>query len=285
MRLFAVLASLIFLAVPSPIISAQSSRASSDDSRLRAAAAFDEGQNAQQRGDLNSAVRLYTAAIAADPALYQAYYQRGTALIGLGRERDAEADLKKVTALEPKFARAHRALGLMFLDRGQTDDARQEFARAIELEPKLTGVRIYYASALIKSGDPGGAIEHLRFAIDQKEEAPLAYALIGVSEERLGKTAEAFADYSRALEIDPANATAHEGRARLFENRGEFGKAIEDYTAAYRAQPSRELTVKLAELHTRLGQLQAAIQLYRRLLLEKPGDLLIRAEMARLMVE
>ena len=66
---------------------------------------------------------------------------------------------------------------------------------------------------------------------------------------------------------------------------GDVTKAIEDYSAAYRNQPSRELAIKLAELHTRAGQAQAAIQLYRRLLLEKPDDLAIRVEMACLMGE
>jgi tetratricopeptide (TPR) repeat protein len=267
------------------VVSGQSTRATSDGGKHSAAAAFDQGQNAQQRGDLNSAVKFYTAAIAADASLFQAYYQRATALVGLGREAEAQADLKKVTELEPNFARAHRGLGQMSLDRGQIEDAKRELARAIELDPKLTGVRIYYASALLRSGEPQRAIEHLRFAIEQREEVTLAYALAGVAEERLGKLPEAFADYSRGVELDANNATAHEGRARLFEARGETAKAIEDYSAAYRTQPSRELAVKLAELHTRAGQAQAAIQLYRRLLLEKPEDFAIRVEMACLMAE
>src|SRR5215470_15447393 len=101
----------------------QTARASSDGSKLSAAAAFEEGQNAQQRGDLNSAIRFYTSAIAADASLYQAYYQRGTALLSQGRESDALADLRKVIELEPKFARAHRTLGQIFLDRGKIEEA------------------------------------------------------------------------------------------------------------------------------------------------------------------
>lgn len=278
-------ASIILLLFTSRVGLAQGTRATAPDSKQTAAAAFDEGQNAQQRGDLYSAVRLYTTAITAEPKLFQAYYQRATALIALKREADAEADLKKTIELEPGFARAHRALGQIWLDRGKTDDAKRALAQAVELDPKLTGVRLYYASALIKSGEPQRAIEHLQYAIAQREETPLAYALLGVAEERLGKTEEAFGDYSRAIELDAANAIAHEGRGRLFESRGELAKAIEEYTAAYRPQPSREAAIKLAELHTRAGQPQAAIQLYRRLLLDKPDDLAVRAEMACLLAD
>ena len=283
MRFFALFVALVFLLLPTREASAQSSRATVTDNKRSAAAAFDEGQNAQQRGDLNSALKLYTAAIASDPSLFQAYYQRATALIALSREPEAEADLKKVIEIEPNFARARRALGQMWIDRGQTEDAKRELALAIESEPKLTGVRIIYASALLKLGTPELAIEHLRFAIEQKEEVPLAYALLGVAEERLGKTSEAFSDYSRAIELEPNNATAHEGRGRLLEARSETTKAIEEYTIAYRYQPSREAAIRLAELHRRAGQLQAAIQLYRRLLLERPDDLALRVDMASLM--
>lgn len=285
MPFLAFLASVVLIILPSRALPVQSSRALSSNPQRSAAESFDEGQTAQQRGDLYSAVKLYTAAVSSDPSLFQAYYQRATALLALGRESEAEADLKKVTELEPKFARAHRALGQMWSDRGQTEAASQELAKAIELEPKLTGTRIYYASALLKLGKPESAIEHLRVAIELKEQVPFAYALLGVAEERLGKQTEALADYSRAIELDSANGTAHEGRGRLFEARGEVAKAIEEYSAAYRSQPSREAAIKLAELHRQAGQLQAAIQLYRRLLLERPDDLISRMEMASLMAD
>ena len=120
MRFFRFFAPLILL-LGSPLVSAQTNHTISTDVKQSAAAAFEEGQTAQQRGDLNSAVRFYTKAIAADQSLFQAYYQRATALLGLGREGEAEADLKKVVEIEPTFARAHRGLGQMLLDRGRTE--------------------------------------------------------------------------------------------------------------------------------------------------------------------
>ncbi|HKP84634.1 MAG TPA: tetratricopeptide repeat protein [Blastocatellia bacterium] len=283
MGVFSNITLIAFMLFASPYAPAQSARGQADTKS--AAAAFEEGQNAQQRGDLNSAVRLYTSALASDPALYQAYYQRATALIALGRDKEAEPDLKKVIELKPDFARAHRALGNILLDRGMTDEAKRELGRAIELDPKLTGVRIFYASALIKSGENQKAIETLRQAIELGEASALAFALIGVAEERAGKAEEAFADYSRAIVMDTTIATAREGRARLHEARGDIAKAIEDYTAAYRAQPSQDVALRLANLHLRAGQPQAALQVYRLLMNERPNDFELRAEAARLMNE
>lgn len=285
MRLFSPSILIAFLLLALPRALAQAPRANPVDAKQNAAAAFERGQNAQQRGELDSAVRFYTNAITSDPTLYQAHYQRATALIALGRDKEAEADLKKVIEAKPDFARAHRALGQILLDRGSTEDAKREFARAIELDPKLAGIRLYHASALIKSGENQKAIENLHAAIELGEANALVYALLGVAEERLGKPDEAFADYSRAIEMDKTAAPAREGRARIYEARGEPAKAIEDYVIAYRAQPSQDTAIKLAGLYTRVGKPEAALQIYRFLITERPNDFLLRAEIARLMNE
>jgi superkiller protein 3 len=262
----------------------QSPRANSSNIKQDPAAAFEEGQNAHQRGDLNAAVRLYTTAVTADPTLVLGYYQRAVAFIDLHRGSEAEADLKRVIELQPGFARAHRGLGRLLLDQGRTDESKRAFARALELDPKLAGVRIDYASAMIKSGDAAGALSQLDAAIANGEATALAHALLGVAHERLGKIDEAFAAYGRALEMDPNSAAAREGRARLYETQGDVAKAIADYTVAYRAVLSPEVALKLARLHARAGQAQAAIQVYRRLLLER-DDFAVRIEMAKVMLE
>jgi tetratricopeptide (TPR) repeat protein len=267
-------------------LGAYSGQASSPQpGRQTAAAAFEEGQNAQQRGDLHLAVKHYTNAIIADPTLFQVYYQRGTALMGLGRDAEAERDFRKVIELQPDFTRAHRALGLLLLHRGETEESKREFARALELDPRLSGVRTYYASALIKGGDAAGAIEQLRIAIAQGEASPEAFALLGLAQERVGKPDDALADYNRAIAMDASNPIAREGRGRLFESRGDTQRAVEDYTVAYQAVPSREIALRLARLYGRTGQAQAAIQLYRGLLQEKPDDMSARVEMLRLMAD
>lgn len=253
------------------------------DSKQEAAHAFEEGQNAHQRGDLTLAVRFYSSAIEADPTLFQAYYQRANALVQLSREAEAEADFKKAVEINPSFARAHRGLGRVLLDRGMTEEARHALSRSLELDPKLKETRIYLASALLKLGDSERAAATLKEAIAGGETDSLTVALLGVATERLGKMDEAFSHYSRSIEMEPTNATAREGRARLLDARGDAVGAIEDLTIAWQSQPSSEIALRLARLYTRAGRAQAAIQIYRNLIRERPEDLNLRAEMIRLM--
>jgi tetratricopeptide (TPR) repeat protein len=273
------------LMLSATVLYAQSNHNGSDDARQRAAILFEKGQTEQAHGNLNNAVRRYTEAISSDPGLYQAYYQRALALMSLGEVDEAQTDLRQVVKLGPDFARGHRALGQLYLDRGLTPDAIQELETALKLEPQLTGVRLYYASALIKTGKPAAAIDQLHTANTQGEASSLTYALLGVAEERTGKTSEAFADYSQAIQMNANEATAREGRARLLEARGDFQKAIEDCAIAYRSQPSPDIGIKLAQLHLHAGQPDSAILIYRALLNERPNDLTLRADMLRIMAD
>jgi protein O-GlcNAc transferase len=283
MRLYISIVFICFVAIFTT--AAQTRRTPIDNSPQSAAQAFEEGQNFQERGELNNALRMYSAAITAEPKLFQAYYQRATVYISLGRDREAQDDLKKVLELKPDFARAYRAIGPIYLDAGKTDEAIQAFAKALELDPTLTGVRVFYASALIKKNEPAKALIQLQTAIEKGEKTALAYALLGLAEERTNKFDEAFADYNRAIEMDATSATALEGRARLHEKKGALDKAISDYSASYKSQPSREVEFRLASLYGRAGQPQAALSIYRRMLIEKPDDLPVRIEMAQVLNE
>lgn len=246
---------------------------------------FEQGQNAHERGNLNSAVKLYSGAIQKDPTRYQVYYQRAVALIALERSSEAESDLRKTIELEPDFPKAHRALGRLLLDRGITDEAEQEFERALDLDPKLEGVRLYYGSALIKTGQPARAVEQLKSAIQQNEGNALAYALLGVAEERLGNKDSALNDYSQSIAMEPNEVIAREGRARLYEGRSELKKAIDDATVAYQQHPSPDSAVKLAELHFKAGNPDIALQIYRDQVAQRPNDLALHADLIHLMAD
>jgi tetratricopeptide (TPR) repeat protein len=279
MRFFITVASLLMLAAIG------ASAQTPGDSKQIAAQAFENGQNAQERGDFTTAVRFYTEAIKAEPAVFQIYYQRATALLRLGRTDESETDLKKVVELRADFARAYRLLGQIYLDKDKNEEAKQHFARALELDPKMRDTRMLYASALLKTSDFAKAIAELRAAIEQGEATALTYALLGMAEERADKLDEALADFSRALEMQPQHATALEGRARVYEKRGALDKAIADYSLVYKQQPSPDLALRLAALNVRAGQLPAAIHIYRALLVEKPDDMNLRTEILQLMIK
>jgi tetratricopeptide (TPR) repeat protein len=52
-----------------------------------------------------------------------------------------------------------------------------------------------------------------------------------------GKYDEAIADYTKAISLDPNDATAYTNRGLAYESKGEVDRAIADYTKAIEINP------------------------------------------------
>mgnify|MGYP001390208608 CR=1 FL=1 len=86
-----------------------------------------------RRGDAAAAVDILDELIAEEPGYSSAHFNRANALLALGRNEDAIAAFRAVTALEPDHIDAHRALAFQWLSRGDRDRAMDHFARTYDL--------------------------------------------------------------------------------------------------------------------------------------------------------
>ncbi len=65
---------------------------------------------------------------------------------------------------------------------------------------------------------------------------------------KIGKFAEALADFNQALEIDPKIVAAYSGRARVYEKQKSYKKAIDEYTLALQNMPPTDKEQQAAGL-------------------------------------
>jgi tetratricopeptide (TPR) repeat protein len=75
-------------------------------------------------------------------------------------------------------------------------------------------------------------------AIERDPAYALAYNNRGVTYADLGRSEEALADYTRAIELDPADATAYSNRGVTYKNLGRTEEALADYTRAIERDPT-----------------------------------------------
>lgn len=135
----------------------------------------------QQDGDFEEALKGYERVLEIDPGSQGALYNKGTALLALGRDAEAEAVLWDVLEAAPDHVLAAKTLGEYYI--GQE----------------------HYKSALT-------ALEPVAKA--RPEFADLQY-LSGYSCEQLGLRDAAITYYESALEYVPDHAEAREGLARM----------------------------------------------------------------------
>ena len=136
-----------------------------------------EGLQAQQSGDYEKALAVFTRAIKRDPKDAQAYFYRGVVLSGASQFDEAAKDYSKSIELKPDHADAFWSRGYSYANAKKYDLAIADYTRALELGAKEALVRGLRATVYY----------------------------------RMKMYAEADADLNKVLEMDPKDAKAKEG--------------------------------------------------------------------------
>jgi tetratricopeptide (TPR) repeat protein len=197
-------------------------------------------------GDHRRMMADCTAALAADPALAEAYRLRGRAHERLKEAEAALADYAALLKLRPGDAAAHAARAGVFLyARNDPAAAIAEYGQAIRLDPSRAdyrGGRAHahyerreYERALADYDEavrlnPGRAPGTMPLFVVEESDlgAALAYFGRGLVYEAKKLDRKALEDYSRAIELNPGAALFYGARAKVYQRLGEEFRAAED---------------------------------------------------------
>src|SRR5512145_3297188 len=72
---------------------------------------FERGQNAHARGEFEKALQFYEQALKVRPEFPEAEFQKGGALVSLGRLPEAETAFKRAIALKKNWSLPYSAMG------------------------------------------------------------------------------------------------------------------------------------------------------------------------------
>jgi len=248
------------------------------------------GRDALAEGRSDEAEQLLGRAIGLDPQRFWAWFAMGMCHYDQGRYDQAAADYSVCTVLEPAFAWAHANRGLALAMAGRLSEARLAYNRALELDPKLTETRLNRALTYLELGHARAALSDLEI-VQQTDSAASVTVLTAMAEalSRLGRHREAEhafaealelqpndpeirlvrgfsriernpeaarADLKRVLELDPEQARAWVGLARLEED--DPNQALAHLNRAIEVDPSFLDAVELRALfRARLGRRSA----------------------------
>jgi Flp pilus assembly protein TadD len=98
-------------------------------------------------------------------------YQRGLELLGRGSAAAAAQLLERAAAAEPGSRSVLEALARAQFDAGRYAAAAGSFRRIVEASPSDDYAQFGLGLALARTGDPGGAAEHLALAAAMRPEA------------------------------------------------------------------------------------------------------------------
>jgi tetratricopeptide (TPR) repeat protein len=191
---------------------ASAAHAQTDDASAMAVALFQKGQDAHEKGDLNSAIDFYTKALELLPEFPEAELQRGNAFMSLGKFADAERSYRRSIDLREDWSLAMSSLGSLLVTEKKFDEAAGLLNRSLELDAMNPLALSAMADLLIETG---ASTETLRAYLGRLQEfagkvRPTAGVLASKAalEERLGDRAAARESASRALQMDSNSRAA-----------------------------------------------------------------------------
>ncbi|HEX7296985.1 MAG TPA: tetratricopeptide repeat protein [Pyrinomonadaceae bacterium] len=220
---------------------------------------FERGQNAHARGDLEKALEFYEQALKVRPEFPEAEFQKGGALVSLGRLAEAEAAFKRAIALKKNWSLPYSALGTLFVKQSRDSEAEAMFRQALTIDPQDAIALRLLADQKLRSGATKEALDLARKATSTKAAPASSWVVLAMAERANGDKVTAKKILDQVLETDPANLAALIERADLSTEAKTYDAAIEDLRTADKSKPGdKTILSRLAYVYQQAGRLDEA---------------------------
>jgi Flp pilus assembly protein TadD len=212
-------------------------------------------------GDLAGVAARYERVLATDPEQWDALYLYGTALLQLGRLREAIDIFQRAAMLRPGIPDVYNNLGVAYQGLGEVDEAVRAYRSAIEFKPDFDLAHVNLARLLASAGRFAEAEISLHRAVQIKP-ADVGYRLqlagvIGRQE----KWQQAARVLEEALDLQPHNLDLKMNLAAALVHQERLDEAVCVYRAVLGERPDfGEAQSSLAFALERQGHLSDALE-------------------------
>lgn len=202
---------------------------------------FNQAQDAHEKGDFQTALKLYEEAIKLAPEFPEAEFQRGNVLLSLEKPDEAEKAFRRAVELRAEWSLPMTSLGALLVEKNNFAEAEKFLTKAVELDD----INFLAYSALtrlrLKTGANSDSLKNLLEKVKNLTSKANATASIwaarGALENALGDKAAAKTSLRRALSIDSNNKTALLEQAEIALSENDFPTASQIAQALAKNSP------------------------------------------------
>ena len=217
-------------------------------------------------GELDRAANLVSQLKTAYPDAPEVLYAAYRTYADLSGE-----SMLSLSLVAPDSAQMHQLLAHEETREGNTNGAIAQYRKAIALDPHLPGVHFELAELLHTSQDPAvkkDAEKEYRAAIQENPQDEKAICALAEIAETQGDTQQAYDDYSKAVALQPGDANAKLGLAKVLIKMDQQGKALPLLEASAQLEPTNATVhYRLATLYRKMGCMDDAkreVELYQK---------------------
>ena len=221
----------VFMAIVLVFASVSMSFAQAESEPNDALMLFNQGQDAHEKGDLNTALKFYDEAIKLAPEFPEAEYQRGNALQSLGKIVEAEKAFRRAIELREDWTLPMTALGALLVDKNDFAEAEKVLTKALELDAQNFPAYSALTELRLKEQADSKTIKELLAKMQVLTSTTKPTASMWISraalENALNDKTSAKTSLNRALLIEPTNKSALMHRADIALAEGDSATATE----------------------------------------------------------
>jgi len=189
------------------------------------------------------AVTLLQKATALVPGDARLWHNLAQSHHAVGDLTDALAAADRALAIDPELAAAHFERGLVAVHT-QPEEAAASFARAAELGHQPLQARTNQSTCLAMIGRRDEAIEILSTLTDEHPEFAPGWYSRGLALVKVGRHLESIVALDRAIALDPDHANAHYARACAHALLGRRAAALADVVRAIAIDPGVRAAIR-----------------------------------------
>lgn len=220
---------------------------------------FERGQSAHARGDTDKALELYEQALKLRPEFPEAEFQKGNALVSLGRIDEAEIAFRRAIQQKKNWALPYSALGALLMRRQKDQEAAVALRQALTIDPQDNVALGLLAEVQLKSGATKEALVLAQRATQNPDAPTGAWVTLAMAERANGNKEAARKTLDRILKDEPKNLAALLERSDLFLDEKAYELAITDLKDAVALRPDdKSLLSRLAFAYQQAGKSEEA---------------------------
>jgi len=202
---------------------------------------FNQGQDAHEKGDFKTALKLYDEALRLMPEFPEAEFQRGNVLLSTGQTAEAEKSFRRALELRADWTLPMTSLGAILVQKNNFAEAETLLNRAIEADGSNSSAYSALTDLRLKTKAAPQILKELLTKVRPLTAKANPTAAIWTSraalENALGDKAAAKTSIGRALQIEANNKTAINERAEIALSEGDFQSASADAKTLLQLSP------------------------------------------------
>lgn len=237
-----------------------------ETAQAAAIAKFNEGQDAHEKGDFQTALKFYDEAIKIAPEFPEVEYQRGNAFLSLKKPGEAEKAFRRAVELRDDWTLAMASLGGLLLEKNNFSEAEKFLTKAVELDANNFPAYAALTDLRLKTKAAPSVLKELLTKIKSLtvKANPTAsiWAAQGAIESALGDKTAAKKSLSNALALDAKNIFALQSRVEVSLAEADFAKALNDSKTLVSITPdATDSKVLLARVYAESGEKDTALKI------------------------